>query len=271
MSETQRAESQDPLSQGDILQLEWPETTSGPTLGIIINADCDLSHAKTDGVIAVLPIYTFNDYLARFWAAGHVSDVIAAASASVLKIIGDTDEDALHQWVKAVGAAQVSQVLSATKTLKSAARATLNHELLKLGIALNETLPAIERFAGLCKAAPNPSTYARGQISAAKKAMGEGHFFISDLIDHSSVGFVVRMRRIYTLPENDVFTSTSAQRSRSSGERVSALRVARLTPLYRFKIIQLFAQQYARIGLPDEVTALSTLAIDDLVASYTGA
>jgi hypothetical protein len=100
--------------------------------------------------------------------------------------------------------------------------------------------------------------------------MGDGHFFISELIDDANVGFVVRMRRIYTLPEADYFVSTSEQRSRSEGDRPTAVRVGRLTGLYRFKILQLFAQQYSRIGLPDEVTALGSLAIDDLVEQFAG-
>ncbi|RUX78136.1 hypothetical protein EOA25_38970 [Mesorhizobium sp. M2A.F.Ca.ET.040.01.1.1] len=100
--------------------------------------------------------------------------------------------------------------------------------------------------------------------------MGDGHFFISEIIDDTNVGFVVRMRRIYTLPEVDYFVSTSVQRSRSDGARPTAVRAGRLTGLYRFKLLQLFAQQYSRIGLPDEVTALGALAIDDLVEQFAG-
>src|SRR5690606_4470775 len=117
----------------------------------------------------------------------------------------------------------------------------------------------------LCANASDPVTYAKTHITAAKKTMGDGHFFISELIDDTNVGFVVRMRRIYTLPEVDYFVSTSEQRSQSEGDRPTAVRVGRLTGLYRFKLLQLFAQQYSRIGLPDDVTALGSLAIDDLV------
>jgi len=58
--------------------------------------------------------------------------------------------------------------------------------------------------------------------------------------------------------------------SKSQGDKPTAVRVARLTERYRFKVLQLFSQQYSRIGLPDEITELSELVIDDLVAEFTG-
>ena len=129
----------------------------------------------------------------------------------------------------------------------------------------------INKFHALCTAADDPASYARSQITNAKKSMGEGHFFVSELVDDHSVGFVIRMRRIFTLPEEDYFVATSDQMSKSQGDRPTAVRIARLTELYRFKVLQLFTHQYSRIGLPDEVTALSTLAIDDLVSHFAGA
>jgi hypothetical protein len=97
--------------------------------------------------------------------------------------------------------------------------------------------------------------------------MGEGQFFVSDLVGRPELGFVIRMRRIYSLAKESVFTSLAAQRTRSDGDQITAVRFARLRPLYRFKVLQLFAQQFSRIGLPDQVTALSALAVDDLVAN----
>ncbi|MCB0361003.1 MAG: hypothetical protein KDD44_15245, partial [Bdellovibrionales bacterium] len=78
-------------------------------------------------------------------------------------------------------------------------------------------------------------------------------------------------RRIYTLPVAQYFVSESEQKSQSTGDRPTAVRIARLTELYRFRLIQLFAYQFSRVGLPDEVTALSALAVDDLVQRFAGA
>jgi hypothetical protein len=174
-------------------------------------------------------------------------------------------------WLIASGPERVGKQIAALRKLKKGAVAQLERELHRVAICLDEQTPAIEKFHRLCAAASDPRAYARTQITSAKKALGDGHFFVSDLVDHPAVGFVVRMRRIYTLPEEDYFTSRSEQLSRSEAERPTAFRIGRLTELYRFKALQLFALQYSRIGLPDEVTALGALAIDDLVAEFAGA
>jgi hypothetical protein len=268
--ETERVPQQNPRSQGDIIRIEWPEGDLGPNLGVVINADCDLAHAKTDGFIAFLPVYSFHDYLSQFWALGHAQEVMDSATSAVLELVSDSDAASLLAWLKASGPHEVcSSILSLAK-LKKAQAEKLEQELRRLAIAQNSELTPISQFQHICAVAPDPARYARTQITNAKKAMGEGHFFISDLVVEHSVGFVVRMRRIYTMPEKDYFVSESEQRSRSQGDRPTAVRIARLTELYRFKVLQLFAQQYSRVGLPDEVTALSVLAIDDLVQTFAG-
>lgn len=269
-TETEKVAHGDVLSQGDIVQIEWPEGETGPTLGVIINADCDLAHDKTDGVVALAPIYSFEEYLADFWAPGHVRDVAISAAQAVLKLAGDTDEEALRAWLCVSDVEVVANSLTEYRRLKPAQIAKLKLELHRLAVCLDETQTPISKFKALCGAAENPAGYARSQLTAAKKAMGEGHFFVSDLVGHPALGFVVRLRRVYVLPVEDVFTSTSLQRSRSDGERATAVRIARFTSLYRFRVLQLFAQQYSRVGLPDELSALSALAVDDLVATYSG-
>ncbi|WP_439541222.1 hypothetical protein [Hyphomicrobium sp.] len=236
----------------------------------MINADCDLAHQKTDGVVAFLPIYSFHDYLSQFWAPGHIQEVVDHATQAVLKLADDSDAAVLHAWLKSSGAEAVCFSIVRYKGLKKSQSDQLDRELRRLAICLDAAQAPIIRFRHLCSAAPDPASYARTHITSAKKAMGEGHFVFSDLVDDQSVGFVIRMRRIYTMPEGDCFVSTSEQMSRSQGDRPTAVRVARLTERYRFKVLQLFSQQYARIGLPDDVTALSALVIDDLVVTFSG-
>lgn len=269
-TETERTAPAEPLSQGDIFRLEWPEGQLGPKLGVIVNADCDLAHGKTDGVYALAPIYSFADYLADFWAPGHVASAASTASKAALALIGDSDAEALVAWLRTSGVEAVTVALSSEKKLKAGQVQTLRQELQKLFDCADEASSPMTRFKALCASQPNPTKYARTQLNAAKTGMGEGHFFISDLVDHASLGFVVRLRRVYVLAAEDVFTATSDQRSRSDGHRPTAVRVARFTPLYRFRVLQLFAQQYSRVGLPDELSALSELAVEDLVAVYSG-
>ncbi|RUX91042.1 hypothetical protein EOA25_32695, partial [Mesorhizobium sp. M2A.F.Ca.ET.040.01.1.1] len=118
IKETERSSHQEPRGQGDIIRLEWPAGHDGPPLGIVINADCDLAHGKTDGVIAYVPIYPFREYLARFWAPGHVSEISAAATKSILKLIGDNEPDALHIWLQSSGPDAIALKVSELQKLK---------------------------------------------------------------------------------------------------------------------------------------------------------
>ncbi len=269
--ETERVSQQEPRAQGDIIQLEWRDGETGPPYGIIINADCDLAWGRTDGVIAFLPFYSFHDYLANFWASEHIQSVMVAETKTVLNLVGDNDAEGLHNWIAASGADEVAGSLTKYKSLRKKDSEKIERSLRVLGECLQKDRPSIEQFRNICAAVVDPASYARTHINAAKKALGDGHFFISDLVDHPSVGFVVRLRRIYTIQEQDCFTSMSDQLAKSQGEKVTAVRVAKLTELYRFKVLQIFAHQYSRIGLHDDVTALSLLAIDDLVTNFTGA
>jgi len=54
----------------------------------------------------------------------------------------------------------------------------------------------------------------------------------------------------------------SADKTRTN---IFAIRIAKLTNLYRFKVAQLFAYQFSRIGLPDEITALNEVAVQAAV------
>lgn len=269
-TETEIAAPSDPLSQGDIFEIEWPRGQTGPKLGVIVNADCDLAHSKTDGVVALAPIYSFNDYLAAFWAPNHVAEAAAATTSAILKLIGDTDAEALQTWLASAGVDAVAERIIASQTLKPRAAQQLRNDLEKLAVCLDKRQSAIDRFKALCALTANPAKHARSQLSAAKSGMGDGHFFVSDLVGHAALGFVVRLRRVHVIAIEDVFKATSDQRSQSDGERPSAVRVGRFTPLYRFRVLQLFAQQYSRVGLPDELSTLSELAVEDLVVAYTG-
>jgi hypothetical protein len=268
--ETERVPASDERSQGDIIRIEHVPESDEPELGVIINADCDLAHDRLDGVVTYLPLYTFRRYLALFWAPGHVAEVLKAATQKVLELAGDgaAEAEGLHSWIRTDGPAAVSA--SMTSGLKKGPAALMEREVGRIAISLDDDATHYQRFARLCGDEPDPAGHARKQILAAKKAMGDGHFFISDLVDHDELGFVVRMRRVLSIAEERCFRSVAEQRATSAGLETTAVRVGRLTPLYRIKVLQVFAQQFTRIGLSDEVTALSGMAIDDLVATAVG-
>ena len=72
MEETEIAPQDSGLRQGDIIKL-YSEKNSN--FGVIVNADCDLANDKIDGHVAYVPIYTFPDFIERFWAAEQIQTI----------------------------------------------------------------------------------------------------------------------------------------------------------------------------------------------------
>lgn len=272
IKETEKVDSTATLRQGDILRIEHVKTIAkAPDLGVIINADCDLAWDRTDGVIAYLPIYSFRSYLKFFWLPSFISGAIKSDTEAVLTLCKYDEKfgKELLVWLVTSQLDEVYHKLVDSIRIKKSDQENLKKQLSRLQICINKKGQPLDTFRLLCKLEKDPKSYANKQLKAAKKAMGDGHFFISDLSGHEELGFVIRMLRIYTLEADCCFTSMAAQKSSSNGEKTTAVRIARLTGLYQFKIAQMFAHQYSRIGLPDEITALDELAIDDIATQIT--
>jgi len=102
----------------------------------------------------------------------------------------------------------------------------------------------------------------------ALRSLGDSQFFINEIYGQTELGFVIRMRRIYSLSTGSLYTTYPLFASKQLLDGPSAIRIARLTNLYRFKIAQMFAHQYSKIGLPDEITSLNVLAADAAIGAF---
>lgn len=268
--ETRSVRSTESWRQGDIIVIEpiiGQGETSSPSLGVLINADCDLAHNKLDGVLAYLPIYTYAEYLESYWAPEFIRISLTASIKSVLEKIGAEESEAEKEnLIRWVGQTDVNEVLS---MLDPKVKNRVTKDLTRIKISLNSSASYLDRFSLLSKEEAKPDDYLKKHLDAAYKQMGEGHFFINDINHVPDIGFVVRMRRIYTISTESCFRSKSEQQAKSDGKSVTAHRIARLSSLYQFKIAQLFAHQYSRIGLPDEISNLNQTVMK-LIAEKLG-
>lgn len=269
-SETERPLIGDNYRQGDIIRLERPMPDQ-PELGVIINADCDLENCKIDGVIAYLPIFKFSDYCEKFHLSDYIKQTAEQAKNKISTDLNLEEKEIIDliRWIKIDDPKKITEkIYPKDKKIKSTKEEIIKN-LEKIKICLTENTRAIKIFQALCSKEANPSSLAKKQIEAAKKNMGDDHFFLSEIKGESSIGFVVRMRRIYTIESQRCFKSMSARQADKEDNKAAAIRIAKLTPLYSFKVAQVFSQQYSRVGLPNEITALNSLVIEDLVSSIS--
>ena len=271
MQETEWADSQDDFRQGDIIRIEeGSDQMRQSNLGAIINADCDLVHGKLDGVIAYLPIYPFHTYLARFWAPNYIAKLRRSHLQHMREIyeLDDQEAEDLLRWLSATTPEDINDRLSEackTKLKRKKETADILRKLTVLADLTDPNRDPLALFSCLCRQDKAPEQFARKRIQLAYASMGDGHFFISEIVGNGGIGFVIRMRRIHTIDAARCFPSRSSCLSSTDGDKSTAVRVARLAAPFRFKFAQMFAHQFSRIGLPDEVSALSGLAIDDVV------
>ena len=270
LPETEYISSDAPFGQGDIIQLG--KRPRPPHLGVVINADCDLLHHKTDGVCSYLPIYSFEEYLLEFW----IDQFLESQKHQILTQIAQTIDqpttelDTLKIWLESDDHAAIPDRLTEELELKPKAQSTLTKLVERYTATFSSEKLPIQNFETLCRAQKNPINFARNQLTAACKDMGEGHLFINEIYGHSQLGYVVRLRRIYSIQSTNYYRSEYELLKTPSSHIDCALRIARLTTLMRSRLIQLFVHHFARVGLPDEINDFRQLIVDDVATTFMG-
>jgi hypothetical protein len=269
MHETQRSDAIGNFRQGDILRFEGLESTRNYSRGIVINADCDLENNKLDGVIAYLPLYSFQEYLEHFWLQNYVDQIRKSLISRIFDLCSldrsnlANIED-LFTWMDQSPPDEIAAKLVTQHCMKPREGTELKEKLTKLRHCRSPLGRSLAGFHVYCSWEKDPVAFALKQLTAAKTAMGDDHFFINEVVGEKEIGFVVRMRRIYTIDAQQCFTLASAQRTKSDEDVISAFRIAKLTDLFQFKVAQVFALQYSRIGLPNEFASLNGLVLDTM-------
>jgi len=262
MRETERAAPKDPILQGDIVEiLDSLGLPADPPYGIVINADCDLAHCKTDGVISYVPAYPFTQYFLKFW----LPSFIETRRRELLKSIVDVcavcanQHSELELWIRDEDPADITKKLSQTYSVKLTQIASKINELSAITKSKDIDWNLLLKLVSIQGQQANDAIAKFSKI--ALKNLGEGQFFINEICNLETIGFVVRLRRIYSLPECNFYATKSNFLVESNSGYHNAIRVSRLTEIYKFKLAQIFAHQFSRIGLPDELTELNEIAV----------
>jgi len=267
-SETEAVDSVCAFAQGDILSFsEEINDGTGVSFGIVINADCDLENKKNDGVISYLPTYTLRSYLNKFWGPKHITSLsndILRQIQQTCKLSNNEISDLLA-WVQDESPDSIATKLIERLNLKKSTADSLSMWLERLDILLSDKEP-LQKISSVYRNDDDGHRQVIKQISAGRQSIGDGSFFISEIYGQATLGYVIRLSRILSLPM-DLCFSDKAKRLSSGLDDRSAIRVGRLTPTYKYRIAQLFSNQYSRIGLPNELMALSEIAIDELATA----
>lgn len=253
----------DQWRQGDIISIYQESKLIHH--GVIINADCDLANHKTDGVFAYLPIYDMKQYFEQFSMPNYIKAEINNLIAQIRTPFGlsDNEVDDLIDWTVELGVDgvidqyAVGSELNANKTKKLRA---LLEQITKLrDPAVSTSL----KFQNICNEKSDPYEHCLKTLRSAYAEIKKSHFFIPELPNQYHLGYVIRLKRIYSISENQCSTSPLPPKSAEIQGLSYGVRIGRLSANVRYRIIQLFAIQFSRIGLPNEIDILSDYTLND--------
>ena len=267
ISETKYISSHASFGQGDILKLL--DRPRAPHLGVVINADCDLMHNKIDDVYSYLPIYTLSEYLSLFWLDKFLEKQENQLLEDILTTIKMpmSERNNIQSWLHSTDATVLAKNLSSELDLDGKSQTKLKKYTASYRSIFYSERNILKRFQALCNLQSNAKTYAQRQLKTAFRQIVDSHLFLNEIHGQPGLGYVIRMKRIYSIEQEKYFRSKQEFLTSNNSNSECAFRVAKMTPILQYKLLQLFANQFSRIGLPDEFRDMNNLVIDELAAS----
>ena len=252
------------FGQGDVLK--FSSCSGSSYLGVIINADCDLANQKTDGVISYLPIYSLRKHLTHFWMREFVENQRSQLVSKILLTCQAKDEDPgqFIDWMRSEDNNVMVENLSSELGFDRKEKTRLTDLVETYRRVFRPRKGPQEEFSLLCRMQADGLNYAKKQIKGAYKQMGDGHLVLNQIRGIDELGFVVRTRRIYSIDVNNCYRSEPEERIGNTGKGNAAIRISKLSPVFQFKLAQLFAYQFSRVGLPDEFGQFRQLVLEEL-------
>ena len=270
VSETVAAPFWDQLRQGDILELSpHDRQTNDHSIGIVINADCDLAHGKLDGVVAYLPVYTLQQYTELFWGPEQFIPQHKDAHLEWLKReleLSKHETDELVARLPEIGPDAMSDLLQSACDIDDRRIASIKNKLHGLALLLSDDSSCFGKIIEFARREKKPEIFLRKLMQAAttEASLGGAHFFLSEISGIDALGFIIRLRRIYSVPADNC---TPVTPETTKAEHIYR-RLCRLSEPYKYKIAQKFAFQFSRIGLPDDLIGNRATALEFFIEEH---
>lgn len=244
--------------------------------GVLVTADCDLVQSKHGGIITYLEVIPVDNYIDEIWAPIELDRIRSQISKTiernivgndVFKTFGDgsISPENLTDWVMSSGAERIRERLKL--------HPKRDIELIKALLCLERLLMDRDStpYESLLKSWSTLETKQSAMIASYKIAIDPVRgpsdiFFMPYMPASRNVGYVVRLRRILSIPESEL--EKSELDWRIGGQICPYYRVGRLTDNLRFSIVQRMAALFSRIGhdtfFETEVASASEMVAEDL-------
>lgn len=255
------------IRQGDVFQ--WLENSGRDPwteLGVVVTADCDITHEKHGGILSYVPLLDLRDYLALFQLPAKVDRATLPIREQLVRTIRTlqverapgfpepVSEAAALRWVRDVSAEGVANELNVPtgkgrdRFIALGADYAVAEASLRAGtfdVLLNALVHVRMRQAGSREQVLSKIWQ---EIETSVAALPGDAFFIGSIGPHQGRGYVAYLRLVREIEQGRIAV-------RQTDLRDSAFRAKRIAALkspYVFRLTQQLAEVFAAIGLPSE-------------------
>jgi len=266
--------------QGDVLQWIDPAVDEvWRRFGVVVTADCDIAWRKHRGIVSYCPILTLDNYLQLFWfpeqLRRHEERLSATLHADIVQLqkeYSDLTEPVsageIPSWLEDRGPQGVVEDLKVPDGKRQALLQRL--ELYQRVARAKSSQDVNEQVAAMAfaKAGSLRAEDGRKREQDVWKDF-QGHklpgdwFFLTRLPGGHDGGFIVYLRRIQEIPENQIAIEPDTERNKPG--TVTARRLGRMNSPFLYRLTQQLAAVFADIGLPQEYEKMC----DDTVRAFT--
>lgn len=268
-----------PLRQGDVFR--WLEPSDvWHRYGVVVTADCDLTHGKHDGVVSYVPALRASDYLALFYLPKQLELHIDALGAQVTKAARglqaeympeyevELSRSAIEEWLTRDG----PEAIPAAMEVSPGDQRESFIELAQRWKNASEAF-AVQDFGSQAAALLDlrglgaPDAKMRDKLADTLSSRlcslpGDG-MFLSSIGPGLTEGYVAYARRPRELREDLL----ALRQSELGAGVVETQRISRLRTPYRYRLTQQMTQVFSDIGLPSEYEAERARSSANLVAA----
>ena len=248
MDESQTIESvlpDAPLAQGDVMF--WPDATESLyKSGVIVTGDCDLALEKHWGRISVVPVVALSSYVEELLApkilaryGPKLREVFGNRVSRALRAAGDTSPgtEALEQLI---GAELLPPSLDSHSQVREL------HQILRQSYRLHSYTPNLACLESALRIL-SPS----GKNALQNSVRSQLSSFPGDVLPLPRIEglpFDVAVAWLRVLRE---VRESEIARKMSELSAGRAIRIARLSPVVRYRLTQMLAHVFSDIGLPE--------------------
>ena len=258
------------LRQGDIfIYRDWPSRSDWDQIGILLTADCDIAQKKFGRFLTYLPLVSLTQYVKGTIIPNNLQKQMLALMEEISKLYFKgrraVDPDAkppsinvMERWVSEGEISDLNEYVKLSnaecarlRDLKSiASEGLVRHEgnFLSNQSLLKRSYGALKN-----KSEEQQKEFLRNIVKNSLINTSQDVYFVSSVPGIPSglgdgLGYYVLLREVRPISMDNISNCVSDMIEANN----SAIRVARLEPVFKHGLTQKFAYLFSRIGFPEE-------------------